>query len=675
MASQGSAPTQIGRFRVDAVLGSGGMGSVYKAFDPTLQRTVAVKTVRPDIERPEYLERLTREAQACARLRHQNVVTVYEAGEIDGLVYIVMEYLQGTDLGVALRRGDLTFESKIRIVMQILDALEHTHRESVIHRDIKPSNVHVQPDGSIKVVDFGLARMAEISPLTKSGDVMATPDYASPEQLKGEGVDHRTDIYSTGALAYELFAGRRPFRTDSDTDSVGALILRVMSAPAPPMDVMWARKFPEIERIVARAMAKNPRDRYQTAEDMRNALAVFLASSREAIAATQAEVTARDRRTVIEARTMIANGMPAQAETLLAETLQSNPDAGDVRKMLDAARLANGTVETATAPPLAPVPPTRPSLASTEPAPFVEGPASEAAPVPARTSTRTWILGAVAAAAVVIVALVLRSESSPSPAGPPPTPAASSAPSAPPPAGSTSAAPSNDASTLDPKPVTSPVATAAAPASSGPSPAAATMTAPHEASAKELFAAKPDTTGGGVNAGLRYRLIRLADGQQTEVDPATTTFHSGDRIRFAFDSNIDGFLYVVQQGSSGRWTVLFPGSKINGGRNAIKRAEQYDVPNAEWFRFDNTAGTEQVFIFLSRDPMEQLPGFDRPVTRTETVAASVVEDLQHRVRPRDLVFEKDGEGSEGSGQSQATYVVNRAELGQAVAASITLNHQ
>ena len=321
MDSRGAAPpSNIGRFRVDAVLGRGGMGSVYKAFDPTLQRTVAIKTVRPDINRPDYLDRLTREAQACARLRHPNVVTVYEAGEIDGVVYIVMEYLQGVDLGVALRRGDLTFESRIRILMQILDALEHTHGESVTHRDIKPNNVHVQPDGSIKVVDFGLARMAEISPLTQTGDVMATPDYASPDQLKGDRVDHRTDIYSTGALAYEMFSGRRPFRRDDDTDSVGALILRVMSAPLPPMDVMWSRQFPEIERIVARAMARDPRDRYQTAQDMRKALTAFLATSGAAIATTQAEVAARDRRTMIEAQTLIANGTAAGAETMLPQT-------------------------------------------------------------------------------------------------------------------------------------------------------------------------------------------------------------------------------------------------------------------------------------------------------------------------------------------------------------------
>ncbi len=237
-------PASIGRFRVDSVLGSGGMGAVYKAFDPTLQRTVALKTVRPDINRQDYLDRLYREAQACARLKHPNVVTVYEAGEVGGLVYMVMEYLEGQDLAKAIQRSGLTFEIKARMLIQILDALQHAHDNDVIHRDIKPSNVYRQPDGSIKVVDFGLARVIQADALTTgSGMVMGTAHYASPEQLKGvRTIDHRTDIYSTGVLAYELFSGRRPFQTDDD--SVMAVMLKVMNEPAPVMNLALTRAFP-----------------------------------------------------------------------------------------------------------------------------------------------------------------------------------------------------------------------------------------------------------------------------------------------------------------------------------------------------------------------------------------------------------------------------------------------
>jgi len=152
-------PETIGRFKIEARLGSGGMGDVYRGVDPTLRRTVAIKTVRPDIENPMYLERLYREAQAIAQLQHPHIVTVFEAGETSGLVYIAMEFLKGENLAAALDRGDLTFEAKIKALVQILDALQYAHSEGVIHRDIKPANVHRLPDGSIKLLDFGLARV------------------------------------------------------------------------------------------------------------------------------------------------------------------------------------------------------------------------------------------------------------------------------------------------------------------------------------------------------------------------------------------------------------------------------------------------------------------------------------------------------------------------------------
>ena len=159
-----------------------------------------------------------------------------------------------------------------------------------------------------------------------------------------------------------------------------------------------------------------------------------------------------------------------------------------------------------------------------------------------------------------------------------------------------------------------------------------------------------------------------------DVDTATT-FRSGDKLKLAFESNIDGYLYVASQGSSGNWTVLFPSPQINGGRNSIKRAEEYSVPPDGWFMFDATTGTEHLFVFLSREPLNQLPGFGRPVTKAETLTASVVQDLQQSIRSRDLVFEKDKSSAGKPGIQQATYVVNRAEVGKAVTATITLTHQ
>src|SRR6185295_12638591 len=223
-------PESIGRFKIQELLGRGGMGEVYKAFDPTLQRTVAVKTVRPDIDQPEYLERMMREAQACARLSHPNIVTIYEAGQHDGVVYIAMEYLQGKDLADLLDKRSLLYEEKIRIISKVLEALQHAHAQNVVHRDIKPSNVLICADSTVKLMDFGLARVPVADTLTASGNVLGTPHYASPEQLKGEPIDGRSDIYSTGVMAYEMLAGRRPF--EPDNESATSLILKVIQQPA-----------------------------------------------------------------------------------------------------------------------------------------------------------------------------------------------------------------------------------------------------------------------------------------------------------------------------------------------------------------------------------------------------------------------------------------------------------
>src|SRR5262245_46270607 len=282
-------PDSIGRFKILEVLGRGGMGEVYKAFDPTLQRTVAVKTVRPDIDRPEYLDRMMREAQACARLSHPNIVTVFEAGQHDGVVFIAMEYLQGQNLADVLGARPLGFEDKVRILGKVLEALHHAHGLDVVHRDIKPSNIHVCADGAIKLMDFGLARVLVADTLTASGNVLGTPHYASPEQLKGEPVDRRTDIYSAGVMAYEMLSGRRPF--EPDNDSISSVILKVIQQPAAPMDTQMSRMLPEIESIVQRAMAKAPGERFQSAEEMRQALINFLDRSRARITAIESQAS------------------------------------------------------------------------------------------------------------------------------------------------------------------------------------------------------------------------------------------------------------------------------------------------------------------------------------------------------------------------------------------------
>ena len=175
-----------------------------------------------------------------------------------------------------------------------------------------------------------------------------------------------------------------------------------------------------------------------------------------------------------------------------------------------------------------------------------------------------------------------------------------------------------------------------------------------------------------VAPGLRFRLIQAGAGDApVDVDPANE-FQTGDRIRFAFESNIDGYLYVAQQGSSGNWTVLYPNPQINGGRNSVKRFQEYEVPQGDWFRMDPPAGVERVFVFLSREPMSTLPGFDRPVKTFEPGSATMIAELRSSIQSRDLVFQKDAASSK---TPQATYVVNKAEVGKAVTASFNLTHK
>lgn len=603
-------PESIGRFKIQEVLGRGGMGEVYKAFDPTLQRTVAVKTVRPDIDQPEYLERMMREAQACARLSHPNIVTIYEAGQHDGVVYIAMEYLQGKDLADLLDKRSLSYEEKIRILSKVLDALQHAHAQNVVHRDIKPSNVLICADGTVKLMDFGLARVLVADTLTASGNVLGTPHYASPEQLKGEKVDHRTDIYSTGVMAYEMLAGRRPF--EPDNESISSVILKVIQTPAAPMDTEMSRMLPAIESIVQRAMAKAPGDRFQSADEMRQALASFLDQSKAHISAIESQGAA----TVV---------------------------------------FASGSTVTKMRPPV--IPPVTSHAAIPE--------------LASRSSRNMWWAGG-AAAAVLIGAVLIASPSrlfeAPATAGSAPavtTPAPSPAP-----ASTTSSAAANNPA---PSPVTPPSTVAKStvtPTVPVPAPVkpVETTAVPRDLGAKEMFAS---TDTSNVSPGLRFRLMQAgANDAPTDVDPSKE-FQTGDRVRFAFESNIDGYLYVAQQGTSGNWTVLFPNPDINGGRNAVKRFQEYSIPDDGYFEMRPPSGTEKVFVFLSREPLATLPGFQQPVKTYEKGNAPMIASLQGTIASRDLVFAKDS----ASSKVQATYVVNKAEVGKAVTASFDLTHK
>ena len=262
-----------GRYELGQVLGRGGMAEVYLAHDTRLGRTVAVKTLRADLARdPSFQARFRREAQSAASLNHPAIVAVYDTGEdyIDNvsIPYIVMEYVDGSTLRELLHSGrKLLPERSMEMTIGILQALEYSHRAGIVHRDIKPANVMLTRNGQVKVMDFGIARAMGDSgmTMTQTSAVIGTAQYLSPEQAKGEQVDARSDLYSTGCLLYELLTVRPPFVGDSP---VAVAYQHVREEPQPP-SVFDPEITPEMDAIVLKALVKDPDYRYQSADEMR----------------------------------------------------------------------------------------------------------------------------------------------------------------------------------------------------------------------------------------------------------------------------------------------------------------------------------------------------------------------------------------------------------------------
>lgn len=267
-----------GRYQLRDLLGKGGMASVYLAYDSALDRQVAIKTLRTELGGEEsFRQRFRREAQAVAKLSHTNIVSVFDTGEdeLDGALkpYIVMEYVEGESLGSVLnadiqRYGAMPADKALKVTADVLAALETSHEMGLVHRDIKPGNVMMTERGVVKVMDFGIARAMQsgVASMTQTGMVVGTPQYLSPEQALGRGVDARSDLYSVGIMLFQLLTGRLPFDADS---ALAIAYAHVMEEPVAPSSINCAVTA-AVDALVARALRKNPNERFPSAAAMRD---------------------------------------------------------------------------------------------------------------------------------------------------------------------------------------------------------------------------------------------------------------------------------------------------------------------------------------------------------------------------------------------------------------------
>src|SRR5882672_2076675 len=258
----------VGEYRIDKVLGRGGMGTVYAGLQPVIEKQVAIKLLNAQFSADAGLvRRFIDEARAVNRIRHANIIDIFSFGQIaDGRQYFVMEYLEGHTLAERMERGDLSGDDMPSFLTNICDALDAAHGENIVHRDLKPENVWIvtpkRGKPFVKLLDFGIAKLLSSGErsTTQTGMVMGTPHYMSPEQCHGKAVDHRTDVYAMGVMLYQLYSGRLPFQGDTFAE---ILAKQIVDAPEPPSK--HARIPPELDKIIMRCLSKDPAGRPQSA--------------------------------------------------------------------------------------------------------------------------------------------------------------------------------------------------------------------------------------------------------------------------------------------------------------------------------------------------------------------------------------------------------------------------
>jgi len=277
-----TAVQQIGRYRIQGELGRGAMGIVYRAEDPAIGRTVAVKTIRlgdftDPAERARLRERLFREARSAGALSHPNIVTIYDIAEENDTAYVFMEFVDGRTLEQMLASSQpLARAQLVDILRQTAAALDYAHHKGIVHRDIKPANIMVSVDGQAKITDFGVAKIVS-QQMTQAGTILGTPSYMSPEQIQGAPVDGRSDQYSLAVIAYEMLTGEKPH----SADSLPTLLFKITKEEPPPARRLNPTLGPEVDLVLGRALAKDPAERYATCSEFVAALAVAVQASPE----------------------------------------------------------------------------------------------------------------------------------------------------------------------------------------------------------------------------------------------------------------------------------------------------------------------------------------------------------------------------------------------------------
>ena len=307
--------TNIGKYSILDLVGEGAMGVVYRARDTVLNRPVAVKVMSDAVARQVDLrERFLREAQAAGSLQHPNVITIYDFGEVDGHLYIAMEFVEGIDLERVLSsREPISLQSKLDLAIEVLNGLAYAHKRGIIHRDIKPANIRIDEEGRAKIMDFGVARL-ESSSMTVTGMMVGTPSYMSPEQVTGGRVTPASDLFAFGAVLYELLTNTKPF----EGPTLHGILYKIVSEDPPPPSRLLPGLPPALDQIVAKALAKDPAARYASAVDMASDLSAVRASLSGAPAAAG---TVSLRVSVANAKALRETGEMRAARARRAKTI------------------------------------------------------------------------------------------------------------------------------------------------------------------------------------------------------------------------------------------------------------------------------------------------------------------------------------------------------------------